>query len=94
MAAWDEVTTGNIIGGIVMAFTDIIGPELFWTIVLIGIPLAIIYIKTRDVMLTGLTSLLTASVTFLYIAPNIPIYIAYLIILGVTLVVYKVFMGK
>ena len=89
---FDLLTEGRIFQSLLEPFTSLIGADLFY-LLLVTSALGFIYIKTRSEILTGLTMMLTGSVLFGYMAPNLQIYLFVLIVFGASLMVYKLFRG-
>lgn len=93
MDAFDLLVQGDIFGSILQPYIDLMGvpgADIFF-VFLYTTALGLIYLKTRNVMLTGITMMLTSSILIPTIPPNLQKYFFIAIIIGVSLTIYKIF---
>ena len=89
MDAWDLLVQGKIFESMLYNYTSLMGSSLFFTI-LLGILVALIYIKTRSIELISVTIMLGGIVLIPVVEPNTRVYFLAVSILGAAIGIYNV----
>ena len=92
MDGFELLLQGKLIDAILYPFISLIGAPLFYAILFAG-AIGLIYIKTKDVGLIGLASILISGAGFKYLPPTLHKYLVLLLAGSIGLVIYKVLKG-
>jgi hypothetical protein len=88
--AWDLLASGNIFGSILQPYSTLIGLENFYML-LVGIACILIYMKSRNLGLVGLTIMLTGIGILPFVNPATYNYMFFVVVIGFGLAVYSMF---
>jgi hypothetical protein len=91
MSAWppyDSLISGNIWGSFVGPYIEMMGYDMF-LLIIVALLTGMTYIKTRDVSLVSLMFVLCGSVIIPFLSPQVQIYFALIVVLGVTAAAYN-----
>lgn len=92
MNPFDMITSGQLLEGIVASYTNVMG-NLFWALV-IFLGLLILYLKTHNFGLVGITSLLIAGTILTYMPAQVHNLAHFLLIMGIVTILYRTFKGR
>jgi Ca2+/Na+ antiporter len=90
MSGWDLLTQGKWFDAALYPYTNIVGSEIFYTILLATI-LGVIYIKTRSLEMVSAALILGGIVLIPLIRPEVRVYFFVVIALGVAYALYVLF---
>jgi Ca2+/Na+ antiporter len=90
MSGWDLLVQGKWFDAALYPYTNIVGSEIFYTILLVTI-LGVIYIKTRSLEMFSAALILGGIVLIRLVRPEVRIYLFVAIALGVAYAFYVLF---
>ena len=92
--AFDLLTQGQVFQAILQPYTSMFGSSDYFFLILLGVAVGLIYVKTRSVEFVGLTLMLGGSVLMPAITPNGRIYFLVIIMVGAAVAVYNLVWRK
>jgi len=90
---FDLLASGKLFDAMLYPYTSIMGSELFFAFLMM-IACSLTYIKLRNVTVIGIGLMLTSAVLIPKVPPNLQIYFVAMLILGVSITIYKLFRSR
>ena len=92
--AFDLLTQGKFFQAILQPYSSMMGSADYFYLILLGLAVGLIYIKTKSVELAGLTLMLGGSVLIPAVTPNTRVYFLVVIMVGAAIAVYNLIWRK
>jgi len=86
---WTLLIAGDLIGAVLASYTNIIGYYFYGLIIFIG--MVILYMKTQNYGVVGVTGLLVAGSILAYMPPEVHNLGILFLIFSLAIVIYRVF---
>lgn len=88
-AAWGMVQGGNIFGAVVLSYTNVMGYFFYASVMLLA--MIMIYLRTNNFGTVTITGILISWAAIPFMPTQSLYFIAIMIVLGITFILYKAF---